>query len=121
MLCPKCKNPINSNTTVCEWCGADVPQTQKVERSPLNEKLLELCKQGNILAAVKTYKDQTGASLQASKEYVDKLREESNLLKKQPVLPQKQSASRKDAFLYGCLTAILFMCLLVGILIYFID
>ena len=23
MLCPKCKNPIDDNSTVCEWCGAN--------------------------------------------------------------------------------------------------
>jgi hypothetical protein len=22
MLCPKCKNPINDNAAVCEWCGS---------------------------------------------------------------------------------------------------
>ncbi|MDR3236744.1 MAG: hypothetical protein LBT48_08510 [Prevotellaceae bacterium] len=24
MNCPKCKNPIEDNATVCEWCGATI-------------------------------------------------------------------------------------------------
>jgi len=31
MLCPKCKNPIDDNATVCEWCGADFA-TEETEK-----------------------------------------------------------------------------------------
>jgi ribosomal protein L7/L12 len=36
MLCPKCKNPIEDNATVCEWCGASckpVTTSQEVDSS----------------------------------------------------------------------------------------
>ena len=31
MNCPKCKNPIEKDTIVCEWCGVKVAQNQIVE------------------------------------------------------------------------------------------
>lgn len=39
----------------------------------LEQKLLELCKQGNKLAAVKEVKDATGMGLKESKDYIDQL------------------------------------------------
>jgi hypothetical protein len=32
MNCPKCKNPINDNATVCEWCGAHCASPAKTQQ-----------------------------------------------------------------------------------------
>jgi len=28
MNCPKCKNPIEDNAAVCEWCGAEITKNK---------------------------------------------------------------------------------------------
>ena len=40
MNCPKCKNPIDDNATVCEWCGTSFV-TKELETKKLETKYLE--------------------------------------------------------------------------------
>ena len=47
-----------------------------------NNEYLDLCKKGQILVAVKKYKDATGCTLKEAKDYIDNLRIENGL--KQP-------------------------------------
>ena len=42
---------------------------------------LELCRKGQILVAVKKYKERTGCSLKEAKDYIDTLRVENGLMK----------------------------------------
>lgn len=60
MNCPTCKNPIQENLTQCEWCGNII--IKELLNSALNQsdsnpnldfQLLELCRKGYKLEAVK--------------------------------------------------------------------
>lgn len=42
---------------------------------------LELCRKGQILVAVKMYKERTGCSLKEAKDFIDNLRVENGLMK----------------------------------------
>lgn len=33
MNCPKCKNPIENNATICEWCGYEIVQKKETQNS----------------------------------------------------------------------------------------
>ena len=41
MNCPKCKNPIEDNATICEWCGASCVSKGTWEKE-LNKRQVEL-------------------------------------------------------------------------------
>jgi hypothetical protein len=74
--CSSCKNPIASNSIECEWCGSKIPQittpSQKL-KDELDLQILELCRNGQMLAAVKLKKDNSDLGLAESKGYVDHL------------------------------------------------
>ena len=76
MNCPNCKNPIQVDATECEWCGNKIPKiatpSEKLE-AELDTQILELCKNGLTLAAVKLKKDNSNLGLAESKAYVDYL------------------------------------------------
>ena len=76
MNCPNCKNPIQETASECEWCDVKIQQLatpkQKLE-AELETQILELCKNGQLLAAVKLKKDNSDLGLAESKEYVDYL------------------------------------------------
>lgn len=86
MDCPTCKNPINDNSTTCEWCSCTINNNIQSEAlkdgtslqtiNPIDEKILEYVRQGNKLAAVKVYKDATGNELKKCVTYVEKLSSE---------------------------------------------
>ena len=71
MNCPKCKNPIEDNATICEWCGSNIKIETKNSLSDLNQELLSMSQ--NKLAAVKFYHEKTGSGLKQAKDYVDNL------------------------------------------------
>jgi len=66
MICPKCKNPIEDNATVCEWCGVDFTvfknENNVEEFSDLDAKIILLLKQGQKSQALELYKERTGAN-----------------------------------------------------------
>jgi hypothetical protein len=76
MNCPNCKNPIQETASECEWCDVKIQQLaipkQKLE-AELETQILELCKNGQLLAAVKFKKDNSDLGLAESKKYVDYL------------------------------------------------
>lgn len=90
MNCPKCKSPIHDNARECEWCGfilikqEDTKSTEQAEViTDLDAQLLELCKRGFVLAAVKLKKDKSTLGLKESKHYVDNLMLKNGVIFKQ--------------------------------------
>lgn len=80
MNCPTCKNPIQSNSKECEWCGNIIikePVNSALNPSDSNPnldfQLLELCRKGHKLAAVKLKKDHSSMGLKEAKDYIDNL------------------------------------------------
>jgi hypothetical protein len=43
MICPNCKNPIQENSFVCEWCGHELirPKTTSTLKSPPENRYAE--------------------------------------------------------------------------------
>jgi len=63
MLCPKCKNPIDDNVAVCEWCGASfvpIENNNKNDISNFDSELLSLLEKGQKQEAIKLYQKRTG-------------------------------------------------------------
>lgn len=87
MNCPNCKNPIQLNSTECEWCGSEIFNKDNLNKtdpinSDLDVELLNIIKRGNLLNAVVYKKDNSNLSLKESKVYVEKLAEKNGLVKK---------------------------------------
>ena len=78
MICDKCKNPINDNSAVCEWCGASCVSS-KVNNatesifSNDDAELLSLCKKLRIKDAILLCQKNNGLPRYESIEYVKKL------------------------------------------------
>ncbi len=80
MNCPTCKNPIQEYLTECEWCGnIIIKESVNSALNPsdsnpnLDFQLLELCRKGNKLEAVKLKKDHSLMGLKEAKDYIDNL------------------------------------------------
>jgi uncharacterized Zn finger protein (UPF0148 family) len=81
MLCPNCKNPIEENTIICEWCGvhfASKEQEKTTEQAELNNdldmELISLLTNGKKSQALKLYKEYTGCSTEKSLDYINRLK-----------------------------------------------
>ena len=72
MNCPNCKNPIQENSSTCEWCGFTINESKSKEYD-LDANLLEICKMGKKLSAVIICKEQKKQTLKEAKDYVDRL------------------------------------------------
>jgi ribosomal protein L7/L12 len=66
MNCTTCKNPIQANSTECEWCGNLIEIL-----NPTYSLILIDNGRKSLLALVKEVKDLTGLSLSEVKEIVD--------------------------------------------------
>lgn len=66
MNCTTCKNPIQANSTECEWCGNLI----EILNPTYSLILLDNGKK-SLLALVKEVKDLTGLSISEAKEIVD--------------------------------------------------
>ena len=117
MRCPECKSPIVNNATVCEWCGAPIPQkiidSLSHDEDMFYENLFDLCKEGNISLAIKIYQEKTGESYDESKEYVDAIIDGIKGGNKIDPEPEPDPGSGKSClwfvlFLLACLFAILY-------------
>jgi hypothetical protein len=78
MNCPACKNPINSKSNLCEWCGSNINIDENIDqdqnrKSELEKKIIELCKKGNKLAALKLKKDNSSLDLKECRRYIEDL------------------------------------------------
>lgn len=51
----------------------------KIPSNSLDQQIVDLCKKGQIIVAIKLYKDSTNAGLKESKDYVDKLMDKYGL------------------------------------------
>jgi hypothetical protein len=73
MNCPNCKNLVEDNATVCEWCGTEFVNRND-PASALDAQLLEILSNPSMFdRAVKLYRITTGKSKWESRYYVDRL------------------------------------------------
>ena|ERR1051326_405176 len=84
--CSACGAVISVPGKNCQYCGAALfnLEQKSQETSPtgsLEEKVLELCKAGNFLEAIKIYKDATGKGLKESKDAVEALAQKNGIEK----------------------------------------
>jgi len=75
--CPTCKNPIINQATQCEWCGCKIDNKDDINlektHSKVDLEIIELCRNGNILHAVKLKKDNSSLDLKDAVKYVEDL------------------------------------------------
>lgn len=68
------QTPLSGGTTIFALKSAPpVISLSPIQRHEIDKKIIEFCKVGDRLSAVKYYKDQTGLGLRESKDYVDLL------------------------------------------------
>lgn len=79
MNCPNCKNPINDNATVCEWCGASCVSSKENEyhENSLDVELLKVLSESptplQIKKAIEVYCKQTGYNGSIARNYISTL------------------------------------------------
>lgn len=80
MNCHNCKNPIQDNSKECEWCGCEIINKDNSDKighinsvSDLDTIILELCKKGQRLEAIKLKIDNSDLNVKESKKYVEDL------------------------------------------------
>ena len=78
MNCPKCKNPIEDNALICEWCGVlisnEVQKNTEETTSHLDVELISLLAKGEKEQAINLYKQKTGeTSKSVCKAYIERL------------------------------------------------
>jgi hypothetical protein len=42
MNCPNCKNPIEDNASICEWCGENIPNSYNINSNKNSEYCLNI-------------------------------------------------------------------------------
>ncbi len=77
-ICRHCGGLITAEEEPCPKCGAPPAQAGKQEQpsvslSPLEERVLNLMRQGQKIEAIKVYRGETGAGLKESKDAVEAL------------------------------------------------
>jgi hypothetical protein len=75
-LCENCKNPIDQDIKVCEWCGNKVSGKQNeniLSLDVIDKEIINLCIKGNKLSAIKLKKENSNLSIKESKIYVNNL------------------------------------------------
>ena len=77
MNCQNCKNPVQKESSICEWCGSSIlNETSKVEISTINkfdEELITLIKAQKIQEAIFLHSKYTNNNLRVSNRYIDEL------------------------------------------------
>jgi hypothetical protein len=82
MICPSCKNPIEENKHICEWCGHLLNNDKPIENSPIQpfeNELLSLIKAGKRAKAIKLYSKYTFKDLSTASFEIQKLINDSGL------------------------------------------
>jgi hypothetical protein len=82
MICPSCKNPIEENKHICEWCGHLLNNDKPIENSPIQpfeNELLSLIKAGKREKAIKLYSKYTSKDLSTASRAIKKLIVDSGL------------------------------------------
>ena len=88
--------------------------------SPLDNEILELCRQGKKLVAVKLHLDATGIGLRESKDYVDKLAAEHGIVT--TVMKQKRDSLKTSFKKYPQYYSVLIFVIIVGgFILIFVD
>lgn len=77
MNCQNCKNPVQKESIICEWCGSSIlNETSKVEISSINmfdDELFTLIKAQKIQEASFLHSKYTNNNLRVSDRYIDEL------------------------------------------------
>ena len=128
MLCSKCKNPIDVNVTVCEWCGAIIENNQNNDTvknnksSSLDDRIVKLLQKEKyaIEDVVKYYIKTTGKSSEESFYHISRL----EFFRKYPFATESAwqkvwEKEKKSKIPVGLI--ILFLFLGIFLLLYFIN
>jgi len=71
--CPFCEKSISPDTTECPHCHAPIAGTQPPPSGDLDQRVRELLDQRQKIAAIKLYREETGAGLLEAKNAVEAL------------------------------------------------
>ncbi|MDB6040693.1 MAG: Zinc-ribbon protein [Verrucomicrobiales bacterium] len=101
--CPECSNDVSDKASSCPKCGYPIQSAIPLQTPDLKLLVTQCLLRDGKIAAIKLYRDQTGAPLMESKQYVERL--ESTL----PPGAMPKSSRR------GCFALLVFGALLVSI------
>ena len=65
--CPFCEKPISPGTTSCPYCRAPITGKQPSPSDDLDRRIRSLLDQGQNIAAIKLYREETGLGLAEAK------------------------------------------------------
>jgi magnesium-transporting ATPase (P-type) len=129
MLCPNCKNPIEDNVSICEWCGvslctkSDVSQITKDNRAAdLDAQLLRILSEKptplQLQQALKLYSEKTGYPLGNSQRYICKLWGKVYPNEYERRLKKMRKTTNKIIIFF---TFLLFLCILITAIVFYED
>jgi ribosomal protein L7/L12 len=101
--CPECSNEISDKAVSCPKCGYPLHSVSSAQPLELEAAVRETLLRDGKIAAIKFYRERTGAQLMDSKQYVERL---------EPSLPPgaiPKSSAR------GCIALLVFGALVVAI------
>ncbi|MGC1276010.1 MAG: hypothetical protein WBC44_20080 [Planctomycetaceae bacterium] len=101
-VCGFCDFEAPAGVKNCPSCGAELPAAS-VQEPDLESELLQLLDAGNTVAAVKRYREATGAGLARAKEAIDTLRATRSLDRDMAVGAGELDPALSDE-LYGLLS-----------------
>jgi len=76
MRCPNCKNPNDSDATICQWCGARCAPEPPPSSNPEGKTLRQLVKEGNSHLATRLYIEETGATVREAENHIKKIKKQ---------------------------------------------
>ena len=86
--CPFCEKPIPPGTTSCPYCRAPITGMQPSPSDDLEQRIRSLLDQDQKIAAIKLYREQTGAGLAEAKVAVESLQAGGGLHVSDKQLPE---------------------------------
>ena len=103
--CPNCGKEMFSTGEYCEHCGVKISSNIQVNgkltpveschADQLTDRIIDVLKKGQKLAAVKLYIDETGVALKTAKDYIDRLSKELENEKKNKTNSRAESVYRE--------------------------
>lgn len=65
--------PLDADSGRFAGSSPDEDEEREFDTDALDQQLIDICRAGNVIAAIKVYRDATGQGLKESKDYVDQL------------------------------------------------